>query len=379
MRKPRAITSASNLHRRERCPGSARMEAGLAEEDTAEAREGTLLHKLDCAAGTVASSMTDGLLPDEISWMLDRSARLDAEVLESVREHFGLPERASAHYRERDLVLRDGIKVVLTGTADRLVIWERERVGVVIDKKFGYLPVPPADVNRQLMAYSAMMAATHKLQYVVAAITQPRFPAAEAKTLAVYDATTLKDARATVLGILRTTATDNTLRAGIAQCRYCKAKAICPAYKAEVERMRAVAEPRGFALSEASGEQLGALLNAGNFWDLIAHDVKAEARRRLSQDPASVPGYRLGKEKMLPRVVDKEALVKGVTVDLKVPGEKLWEVAKFSVTDIRKVYRPIGKFAGKTIKDSDARVDEVLGQTGAVKWSPSEKPLERIG
>jgi len=379
MRKPRAITSASNLHRRELCHGSARMEAGLADEDTAEAREGTLLHRVDAAAGTVAASAVEGLLPDEITWMLDRSARLDAEVLATVREYFGLEPGGAAHYRERDMVLRDGMKIILTGTADRLVIWERERVGVVVDKKFGYLPVPGADVNRQLMAYAIMAAADHKLTHVAAAITQPRFPASEAKTLAVYDEETLVAARETVKEILRVSAADDTLTAGIAQCRYCKAKAICPAYKAEVERMRAVAEPRGFALSEASNEQLGALLNAGNFWDLIADDVKSEARRRLSRDHAAIAGYRLGKAKMLPRVVDKEALVKGVTVDLKVPGEKLWEAAKFSVTDIRKVYRPFGKAEGKTVKDSDARVDEVLGQTGAVKWAPGEQPIERIG
>jgi hypothetical protein len=40
----RALTSASNLFRRQLCPGSARMEEGLPDEDSEMSREGTLLH-----------------------------------------------------------------------------------------------------------------------------------------------------------------------------------------------------------------------------------------------------------------------------------------------------------------------------------------------
>ncbi len=40
----RPITSASNLHRRALCAGSARMEQGLPEDDSEISREGVLLH-----------------------------------------------------------------------------------------------------------------------------------------------------------------------------------------------------------------------------------------------------------------------------------------------------------------------------------------------
>src|SRR6266851_8455600 len=40
----RPVTSASSLFRRALCPGSARMEAGLPEEDSEDSREGQLLH-----------------------------------------------------------------------------------------------------------------------------------------------------------------------------------------------------------------------------------------------------------------------------------------------------------------------------------------------
>ena len=42
---PRATTTPSNLRRRELCPGSARMEAGLPDEDSNEARAGRLFHR----------------------------------------------------------------------------------------------------------------------------------------------------------------------------------------------------------------------------------------------------------------------------------------------------------------------------------------------
>src|SRR5438552_1095838 len=41
----RPVTSASNLFRRQLCPGSARLEAGLPEEDSEQSREGQLLHE----------------------------------------------------------------------------------------------------------------------------------------------------------------------------------------------------------------------------------------------------------------------------------------------------------------------------------------------
>jgi len=43
----RPTTSASNLYRRAACPGSAKMEENLPEEETKEAREGKLLHDYD--------------------------------------------------------------------------------------------------------------------------------------------------------------------------------------------------------------------------------------------------------------------------------------------------------------------------------------------
>lgn len=376
---PHPTTSASNLYRRELCPGSVTLEEGLAEEDTAESREGTLLHKMDAAPMTVASQMTDGIIPDEISWLLDRSAKLDAEIIGRVIEYFGIKKQETeAHYRERALKLRDGMRVILTGTADRILVWPEDKCGLVIDKKFGYVRVIPADVNRQLMAYALMVADEFKLDRVAVAITQPRLASADAKTISVYDALTLIDARNAIKDILENTVKNWRLSAGVEQCRYCKAKSICQAYKAEIDRMQQITASKGFALDSATNDQLKALLDAGAFWDFIKDDVRSEARKRLSENAESVPGYQLGKPRMMPSIKDQEALIKTATDDLGIPSDELWKAAKFSVPDIRKLYRPLGKWEGKTQKDSDGHVDELLAESGAVKWSPSQQPLERL-
>ena len=44
MSDPRPLTSASNIHRREACPGSAAAEHGLPNEESVAAEEGTMLH-----------------------------------------------------------------------------------------------------------------------------------------------------------------------------------------------------------------------------------------------------------------------------------------------------------------------------------------------
>lgn len=54
----RALTSASNLHQRELCPGSAFAEQGRPNTDNDDSKEGTMLHALDADPKADRSHLT---------------------------------------------------------------------------------------------------------------------------------------------------------------------------------------------------------------------------------------------------------------------------------------------------------------------------------
>jgi hypothetical protein len=80
----RAVTSASNIHRRSLCPGSERMEAGLPDEDSEQSVEGRLLHRY--AADPTADRKK--LKPNQRD-LLEINDRLIREVYEIVNAKFG--------------------------------------------------------------------------------------------------------------------------------------------------------------------------------------------------------------------------------------------------------------------------------------------------
>lgn len=75
----RPVTSASNLFRRALCPGSARLEYGLPEEDSEQSREGQLLH--DYAAHLEYDRSM--LRPDQRD-LLDRNDNLINEIRDRI-------------------------------------------------------------------------------------------------------------------------------------------------------------------------------------------------------------------------------------------------------------------------------------------------------
>ena len=78
----RANTSASNIARRELCPGSAAAEEGLPEEDSEDAEEGTLLHKIDAGESSLVS--WDSLSTEQKDLIL-YAKRADEDIFRAVQ------------------------------------------------------------------------------------------------------------------------------------------------------------------------------------------------------------------------------------------------------------------------------------------------------
>lgn len=281
----RPTTSASNLFRRQLCPGSARLEAGLPDEDSELSREGDLLHEY-----SAHPERARAVLKSEQRDLLELADTLTTQVIETV----GLKMPGTIAIERR--FEADGI----SGQPDRVYFYEGARL--VIDRKFGYNVVTSADLNLQLRVYAVITAGEGDC-YV--AIVQPRAPADHRITIARYTPEDIDDARMEIASILKdSNRPDALLFAGEDQCRYCKAKLVCPAFR-DALMLPAIVTPDDALsktareaymverLSECNDEQLEKVMNACRLAEFAKDMVMDEARKRIKA--GALTNFKLGK------------------------------------------------------------------------------------
>lgn len=350
----RSVTSASNLFRRALCPGSARLEAGMPDEDSDDAREGILLHDY-----SVHLEYDRAFLRPAQRDLLELAQSLRATVIERI----GLqsPDKT---------VVEQNLDGVVPGTPDEVLYYYRDHAAIVIDKKFGYGVVVRAELNLQLRDY-AVLAESYSpvtLSEVYVAIIQPRASFDERITVSRYNRDDIVASAKEIDAIIELTTHDRArLNPGEDQCRYCKARLICPALQKSMELSLAPFIPQdqltktareAFVESRLSGcsdEQLSGILQAISFSGFISNSAKAEARKRI-QD-GKMTDYVLGKEKKIREVADVRRAISLLTLSRVLSREQLLDIADLSVAKIEDGYR---KTSGVSAKEARARVEKVL-------------------
>ena len=262
------------------------MEAGLPEEDSDLAREGQLLH--DYSAHP--EYQRNGLKPAGQD-LLNVADDLTKIVVEQIGK--GIPKRFVREQRFE----AEGI----SGTPDLVMYYDDARV--VIDRKFGYNVVTRAELNLQLRVYAVITAGEGDC-YV--AIVQPRVSFDERITIAKYTPEDIEDARKQIATILaRSEHPDAQLYPGEDQCRYCKAKLMCPAFR-EAMMVPAVFTPDNTLsleakktyleqrLNECTDDQLGKVILATKFVGFAREMIMDEARRRIKL--GELTDFKLSKE-----------------------------------------------------------------------------------
>jgi hypothetical protein len=225
----RPTTSASNIFRRKLCPGSEKLEAGLPEEETELSVGNTRLHQY------YANPKLDrSFLNTQSQDLLRIADDLDSYVFSRVRDQFQLSEGFEEGF-ERELIALKGEDGETPGHCDRYRYWPEDRFLLILDVKFGFKVVTPANANLQLRTYAMGAFEQFDVEDCVVAITQPRLPYGQRVTLAAYDRNEMALAREE-LGRIRAASRreDAPLIAGEEQCRYCKARVFCPAIRAEL-------------------------------------------------------------------------------------------------------------------------------------------------
>lgn len=355
----RPVTSASNLRRRELCPGSERMEYGLPEEDSEESREGMLLHDYDARPEYDRS-----VLRPDLRDLLERNDALKRTIGERLAGVVGIHPVALS----RETRLDNGL---ISGKPDLVSVYPTEAFDCWInDSKFGFKIVERAELNLQLRAYAVLVFDFHekKPKRLFVSITQPRLSYDERITMAEYVPDDIEASREQIQDILKASADPKAkLSASEEACRYCKAKLICPEFQKtmavpvlalqsnqnlSVTAREAYLEER---LSKVSDGELERVLIAVSFAAMIKNPASDEARKRIAD--GRFENYYLAKPKVERGITDPQKAISLLELGKVATREFMLSVCSIPLGKLEEAYREKHKC---TWKEAREKIDKVL-------------------
>ena len=207
--------SPSKLQQYRDCPGSYKMQMGMPDNSSEEAKEGSMLH------ACIATGNFDGLTEEQ--------SELCAACLQFLAEIAGGENSGATIYHELPIQVRDANGNILTeGTVDVAIVFANGELAT-IDWKFGRTPVTEVNRNMQLATYSVGVMQKFGGTRCTGHVFQPRIYSRSQYTFSRPDAIITNIAR--VIDCCK----DNALllNAETDACKYCRAKSKCPAFMAK--------------------------------------------------------------------------------------------------------------------------------------------------
>ena len=347
MSDPRPLTSASNIHRRAECPGSAHAEFGLPNEDSEAASEGTMLHTHMAEPTLDRTHLTHEQLKTLHSATEGNATIWEMVAAASTRRG----DTWNGEYtqgEEIELWLRRGLRPVFSGHCDLWRYYPAAKLLVILDYKFGRVPVEDAESNLQLRAYACMGADKWDCDHVLVAINQPRLPYEQRLTIAEYTREALQQAKAQLLATYDAAHNpdgspreDAPRKASESACRYCRASLECPTYR-ETYSFLAEAAPMGKQvyvqdrLMRIGDTDLDKVYTACKFAALIQDSAKDEILRRLKL--GGMPAWQSTPGRKNTDIIDRPRAVR-LLQGIGLPIEAVLECAKISLPDLAEELR----------------------------------------
>jgi hypothetical protein len=293
-----AKLSPSGAHRWMRCPGSVALEAPFPDNSNRYSAEGTLAH--DLAAHYFQDAVDPHTLVGTEATVDGFDFTISKEMAAFVMDYAKLVRE----YAEGGILLvekRVDFSPVIGvpdsfGTSDAIIIKGDELI--VVDLKFGMGVKVDATENEQLQLYALGalndFGILADFTMVTMVIHQPRLNHVSEWTIPVEQLREFgEDARLAAVEVL-----DHEtprLEAGEKQCRFCKAKAVCPALNDSVSLATAgVATAADFAefLPTLVEDELSTAMSRVELVEQWCKGIRAEVERRLLAG-TSVEGYKL--------------------------------------------------------------------------------------
>jgi hypothetical protein len=359
------------------------MEANCPDDNSSDdAKMGQLLH------GYYANPKLDRLvLKPAHRDLLKIADDIDTFIFQRVAEQFQIADNEPFEEgrEDRELVALAGTEVATPGHCDRWRLYPEKKILVIIDLKTGFKEVTPAAANYQLRTYCIGGAEEWDAEQIVVAISQPRLSFDRRVTMAAYSRQDVFDASAELTSIRAASARkDAPLVAGDEQCRWCRAKLVCPAYQAAINDGMALVqiEPGTPTKREAdareivancSDEQLDRLLVAIQFAGYVADPAKDEARKRKTENPDRLPEWKLGKDSAIREIADTKRAVSLLSLRGELSKDQIFDCASLAIGKLEELYR---QKTGCTWKEARDVIEKTIG--AVIELKPKRGSLTRV-
>jgi hypothetical protein len=236
---------------------------------------------------------------------------------------------------------------------------------LIVDYKTGRIPVAPAAENWQMRGYATLVAQNWPVKRVFVSIVQPL---CGELTLHKYEGAALRRARYLVHALVRRANNPKAkLNPGEVQCKYCKAKPICPALQEESLALAKL----GHDVSAFEGKRLAELLDRCKPVEDFIKALRERAREMLTVKSEAVPGYGLKMGHRRRKITDNGKVYE-VLADSGVPLNDILGIATFSVAKIERLARERDDLSAYEAREL---VEEALGEL--IEVSESEPKLEK--
>jgi hypothetical protein len=331
------------------CHGSVALEAAFPDSSSQFAAEGTVAHEL--ASECLISGADPALMIGKPATVDEFDFVIGEDMVDHVKDYMKLV-REYAEGGELLVEKRVGIGHLTGeegagGTSDVIIIKGSEII--IIDLKYGMGVKVDAGGNQQLMLYALGALNEYDLigdfDTVTMVIHQPRLNHVSEYSIPVSELLTFSDEVRSAADKVRSP--DAALVSGEKQCKFCKAKAVCPALRADMaEVVGGAADVSDFAdlvpqeiTSETSDNYLPVAMSKVEMVEQWCKAVRAETERRLLAGQP-VTGYKLVQGRAGNRDwKDPKAVEEMMKKTFRMRDDQVYDLKLISPTKAEKVFK----------------------------------------
>ncbi|WP_297603008.1 DUF2800 domain-containing protein [uncultured Akkermansia sp.] len=362
------LPSASGMQRLFLCPGSWNAERKCPiDEESEDAAMGTMLHA-HMEQGTTPEDPEDA---EAVAWCREMEKAL-------CEKHLGMKENWTDVQTVREVRLFERDRL-FSGKPDMVAVWDRK--ALVVDYKFGRIPVSPAECNLQLSALAVLvmdMFEDGAVDEVFVCILQP-YASRKEPAVCRYTRESVEQARAFFRACIEQAQDEHApLKPSEKACRYCRAQSSCPAVKLAL--VQVTSGDLTASWEQWSPEKRREAYDLAQLAKKWAASVEAKVKADLKAE-LEIPGLCLTSGKKAFTVTDPAAAF-NVLHELfpdSIGAAAFTSCCKVGITELDKLVHSVRKLQGipTTVDESKKWLRKTLA--GCASTKVSEGSVKEIG